>query len=393
MKRSTIEAEMAKRDRVDDTTYGMIGTELKRLRTSQSQTLSSVAGDICSVSYLCKIEKAQMKPNRYMLHQICKKLQLDEPKMDILFELKQNTIDMVHSYYYKDTSKIFSIYSECNEFDNYRSKLICFIYSLYTYELDIASSNAEKLFKLTSVMMSDELAIFMTFYSVLCYYQENYTEAIENLKYIIKQPYEEVVIRIAKYQLLLCYFKLNHPLTLVYGKELESTYLNTSEFQRADYVKYLIGIYQVRNHMVESALEMIELLQNVNYKKSLEFFCDYQLNRLKKDTYYNYLRPFARMVHTYVFHKKNYITMFLKLEKIHFLECDFSYNIANYLTLETDEEKINELENVIIPNLAFTNNRYEIEFFLQELCQISTRMTRYKFFCKTFARLLGENKI
>lgn len=87
MKKNIFVEEFARRGRNDDNAYSMLGTELKRVRTSQSQTLSSVAGDLCSVSYLCKIEKAQLKPNRYMLNEICKKLNLSEPQVQLLFEL------------------------------------------------------------------------------------------------------------------------------------------------------------------------------------------------------------------------------------------------------------------------------------------------------------------
>ena len=74
MKKNFFIEELNRRGKTDDNAYSLIGTELKRVRMSQSQTLSSVAGDLCSVSYLCKVEKAQLKPNRYMLNEICKKL-------------------------------------------------------------------------------------------------------------------------------------------------------------------------------------------------------------------------------------------------------------------------------------------------------------------------------
>ncbi len=389
MKRCTIEAEMAKREQVDEKTYEMIGTELKRIRQSQSQTLSSVADDICSVSYLCKIENAQLKPNRYMLHQICKKLQLDEPKIDILFDLKKNLLELVECFYQKNTKRIFELYSECHEFDNYRSKLMCFIYYLYTYEIESADVVSKALLKLTGVMKSDELAIFMTFYSILCYYQENYLEAVDNLKYIEKQLYFDALVRIAKHQLFLCYCKLNHPFTLIYGKELQDFYYQNSKFKKAESVKYLMSLYQLHNGMMEVAERNIECLQNESYRNTLRFLCDCNKRKLKKGNDYHHLRPFAQLLHTYIFDKKNYLNAFLKLDKVQCMDCDFSYNFANYLTMGNDEEKFYELENVIIPNLYVTNNQFEIKIFLQELCDISAKVGRYKYFCKVFSDLSG----
>ncbi len=105
MKKNIFIDEIKRRGKVDENAYSMIGTELKRVRTSQSQTLSSIAGDLCSVSYLCKIEKAQLKPNRYMLNEICKKLHLESPKLDLLFELKNLLLKLVKYYYAREIGR------------------------------------------------------------------------------------------------------------------------------------------------------------------------------------------------------------------------------------------------------------------------------------------------
>ena len=68
--KTLIQQELEKRSQRDDDVYNLIGAEIKRRRVSQSQTLSSIAGDVCSVSYLCKVEKNQLKQNRHMLKEI-----------------------------------------------------------------------------------------------------------------------------------------------------------------------------------------------------------------------------------------------------------------------------------------------------------------------------------
>ena len=50
MKKNIFIDEIKRRGKVDENAYSMIGTELKRVRTIQSQTQSSIAGDLCSVS-------------------------------------------------------------------------------------------------------------------------------------------------------------------------------------------------------------------------------------------------------------------------------------------------------------------------------------------------------
>ena len=106
MKKNIFVDELKRRGKEDINTYSMIGTELKRARTSQSQTLSSVAGNLCSVSYLCKVEKAQLKPNAYMLNEICKKLHVESPKINLLFELKHLLLKAVKLYYEKKWNEL-----------------------------------------------------------------------------------------------------------------------------------------------------------------------------------------------------------------------------------------------------------------------------------------------
>lgn len=51
------------------------------------------------------------------------------------------------------------------------------------------------------------------------------------------------------------------------------------------------------------------------------------------------------------------------MDKSDYYDCDFNYNIINYLTLSEDEERLTELTRIIIPNVAQTKNTYEKTFF------------------------------
>lgn len=389
MKKNIFVEEFARRGKTDDNAYSMLGTELKRVRTSQSQTLSSVAGDLCSVSYLCKIEKAQLKPNRYMLNEICKKLNLSEPQVRLLFELHGLLHKMVEYYYLEDSRGLEEVYKQCSVFDNYRTKLISLIYCISVFKLTEANTISKELFKITNVMRNDELSIFMVFYSILKYYEEEYQETLDNLRGINSLGESNLILyKIAKVCCLECYMKLNSPMALILCQELIDAFLKTSEFEKADYVRYLQGLYLIKNSMLDLASKELAYIRNFQMKNSLQLFLDFAMHQLKNSEYYTDLRPYFKLLSIYIFDKKNYLSAFIEMDKNSYFDCDFNYNIISYLTLSEDEERLSELTRIIIPNIAQTKNTYEKNFFLNELCRISSKFGRYKGFCRAYASLL-----
>lgn len=391
MKKNIFIDEIKRRGKVDENAYSMIGTELKRVRTSQSQTLSSIAGDLCSVSYLCKIEKAQLKPNRYMLNEICKKLHLESPKLDLLFELKNLLLKLVKYYYARDFEEVKKLYETCKDLDNYRTKLIFLIYYITFYMLQEANEVSKELFKITSEMLDDELSIFLVFYSILKYYDECYNETIDNLKQLSSIYYlDDTLGKIASVLCLEYYVKINSPMTLLHSQKLLDLFLKSSEFSKAEYVRYLQTLYMIHNSMLESAVVELEFIKDKEFKNTLEFYYDIKNQTLQNKEHYKNLRPFARLIYIHLFEPKKYIEAFFNQNKNDFYMCDFSYNIANYFTFSDDKERYKELTDVIIPNILQTKDYIDKLFFLREFCRISKKYGRYKCFCNAYSDLEGE---
>lgn len=395
MKKSIFIEEFSRRMKNDDNAYQMVGAELRRLRMKQSQTLSSISNNICSVSYLCKIETAKMKPNRAMLTEICKKLDLSVPKIDLLFNLKKILMDCVEKFYKKNIIFLNRAYEECKGFENYRSKLIQLIFYIATYRFEEASFVVHDLFKITSVMSSEELIVFMVFHSILSYHEEKYQEVLDNLT--STRPYNETGETIKKIIYLIClqcYFKLNSPRTLILSERVLNELLNTTEYDVADYVRYLTCVFMLNNSMWDDIRSKMKNLQKKVYIKTLEFYLDIKEESLKaKSHYYTELRPFARLVFIYIFDRGNYKKYYESLDKHRFYDFDFSPSIAQYLTLNEEIECYNEISDVIMPHLAITGNKIEIIFFLKELCQICSNLGKYKNFNQAFKRFIKENNI
>ena len=100
------------------------------------------------------------------------------------------------------------------------------------------------------------------------------------------------------------------------------------------------------------------------------------------------LTPFARLLLLYILKDDSYFKEYIELDKVKEFEIEYSHNISSYLALQTNEEKIEELIKVIIPNIEYTKNALEKNFFLKQLCEICLSNTRYKLFCMAYNQLL-----
>ncbi|MDE6408166.1 MAG: hypothetical protein K2K50_06135, partial [Anaeroplasmataceae bacterium] len=299
----------------------------------------------------------------------------------------------VSYYYHKKLKEIESVYESCKVFDSYRTKLLFPIYFIAVYKFSEANEISKELFKITSVMHEDELSIFMVFYSILKYYDESYLETLDNLKSLSNlYSLDDTLGKVASLVCLECYIKLNSPMTLLHSHKLLDLFLKTSEFENAEYVRYLQTLYMIQNDMMDCAYKEFRYIKTVEYRKTLEFFFDVKRKTFKKKDIYQHLRPFAKLLYTYIFDSKNYLSIFCEMDKTLCYACDFSYNIANYLTLSDDVERYQELTDVIIPNIKQTNNAAERAFFLKAFCRICSKIGRYKSFCKAFEVLNGGIK-
>lgn len=389
MRENIIRQEFSRRGRNDDDAYKLIGAELKRKRISQSQTLSSIAGDVCSVSYLCKVEKSQIKPNRQMLKEICKKLSIESPKMNLLFQMKEFIVNSAVYYNEGKLEEIKSIYDKCKEFDNYKSQLLSFIYFVAYKNIVKADELALELIKLINVMRDYELNIFILFYSILLVYHESYEEAIDNLNVVLQTERHQIIRLLSQKVIFGCYFKLNMPFTIKYAETLLDIYLYEMNIKEINKIRYYLGLYYAKNKMFDDAIRQLKLIDNLEYKSSLEYIIDL-LNCRKSSVNFESLRPFMKLLFFYCNNRKEYRKNYHLIDFKEKLELDFNDNIANYLAINDDEEKFKDLESIYIPNVIKSKNGFDCKYFLSEYCGLSIKFGRYKPFTRACMDLIKE---
>ena len=133
-----------------ENSYELIGIELKLRRTKLSKTLEYICRNTCSVSYLSKIENAEIKPNPKMLEEICKRLKITKESIDTINNSKKIYDDIFKGLFNNDTKPLLDAYEKVKGLNNYRAKLIMFLYYIYFEDLRNAEKQYKELDKLVS---------------------------------------------------------------------------------------------------------------------------------------------------------------------------------------------------------------------------------------------------
>ena len=384
--------ELKRRGEVDKTTLAMVGAEMKRLRLKNNKTLSSIAENLCSVSYVCKIERAQIKPNKHMLGEIFKRLDVSDSDVKSLFDLKDFIFDSVTWFYNKNENKFIDVLNKIKELDNYRTTLFKFIYSVYVKDLVKANLLLNEIYKIANILTNPELYIFMFFASVLYFYEEDYLTVINNLKLIANLDEGNLLGILSYYYMFKAYLKMNNPMCLTYGENLSNFYFKILDFDKGEEIKYLLCVYKIWNGMGELVYKEINYLKNKQYKTTLDFYIRVQTPRFNIKKFINKIdmvTPFARFILMYLNKDKRFFKEFIEYDKSNNFELEYSYNILSYLSLTDENERINELLKCIFPNIECTRNTLEKKFFLNQLCDISLNTGRYKLFCSVYKQMKG----
>ena len=392
IKKDFFKKEIKRREEVDKATYAMVGAEIKRLRLKSQRTLSNIAENLCSVSYVCKIERAQIKPNRYMLGEIFKRLDASDNSVQSLFDLKDFISDSVKWFYEGNTKKFDEVYSKIDGLDNYRTTLFKFIYSIYKRDLLRANMLLKDIYRIANIMTNNELEIFLLFASMIEFYDENYSAVIDNLKMIAILETNNYLGVLAYTFIFKAYFKMNNPMCLMYGEYLSDFFLKSLEFEKGEEIRYLCSVYKVWNGMKEIVYKEMSMLKEKKYRATLDFYIRIQSPKFRLKNFINkkhILSPFARLLLLYVLRDDSYFSEYINLDKNKEFEIEYSHNIANYLSLLTNDDKIEDLVKVIIPNIEYTKNALEKNFFLKQLCDMCLDNTKYKLFCMAYKQLLN----
>lgn len=376
-----------------NTTYGSI---IRHYRKLNGITLTTLAEDICSISYLCKLEKGSLIPNPKILEQLRIRLGLpknifDEP------ETNPNIKEIIKMDYVP-----IDIYEEVkNKFDH-TSKLI-----KASYEI-LNNGNFELGYNLTMEVtnyitnfLPEELLLLFYLFIRLKYENEEHFHAIDDFEEIsIFEEHKEILIN-AKVYYFKSLFRLNKNITMSYLYDniltdllhynkmeeyyslrqyklaQDAKYVDTNELQKEidftigkenielDYIWFVHHFYYTKDY--ETALTYIkEIAYDTSYYHLMYFIC---LDKLQKkdeiiDVFenhpYQHFKKTYKIISKYIYHK-------YASESI---PQDIEYFMSNILVLTKDYQILDYMYDELI-------NKYKQNHYYKDAVKMLEEKLQY----------------
>ncbi len=379
------------RKKVHDDKYGIVGVEIRDRRKSSDQTQEALSQDVCSISYLCKVEKNQIEPNKAFLRELCSRLDLTEDKVDYLFELRDVLYGILRAYIIGDIGYIAMCSEHGEGFENYRYKIIKMINKIAHYEFDGAYELMNKIMPLLSSMCEFDLTIFTMFSSILLYYRFEFKEALDNLVYLDDFNICSDLKVLKGIVLFKIHYALNKADTPYWYDNAKMLLFEHGYYNNIDELKYVLGLYYIKNGC-DDAFDIIKKdVANKNDRNSLNainsFINDNNLTPLMNfnDTELN---EYAKMLKKVLIDSSS-INEIIKREP-NYYQIGFDYVFLEYQASPSLTDKFEYIFNIGLPKAQAYSDDYLKRFFISEIARMPIHINKNRALVRAFVLAYGK---
>lgn len=376
--------ELLKRQRCKKNNHRELGPEIRYRRERLSMTLEQVSSNICSLSYLSKLENGQLEANQYYLEEICRKLKLDEDEIDKLLSADKYLIETITAFLEGNYSRVKELYESITSFYNYKSKIAQFIYYISSCDYVEAANLIRELNGLIGGMTDDDLVYYSGF--MACFRQKNgeCREALDILDALgdFNTAVSGIKILTAMTRFN-CLFMLGDSSIFLAYQSLCSLLSNTNDFHKLERYNYLINVFLIYSGSAYLNLKLYlsdESKKNITLLKKVKDGIKPKLSEVKEAT------GMARLLALASIDKKKCFKEFDAYRGLD-IDMEFSIYLIEYELLD-EEEKYSYIENKIIPIIRANNVFYLREYFLKELRLLSKENYKYKLFNLLYLELM-----
>jgi hypothetical protein len=382
MKMNVINQEINRRIKKHNDEHNVVGAEIRQQRLEQSKTLDATVSKICSLSYLCKIERNAIRPNKKIIRDVCTRLNIDDEKVDTLHNLRSYVYNSAIAYLNRNIPEIENIVCKTRGFQNYRSMIIDLIKSILDKDFEKSIYLDRKIFKLISTMNNNDLMVFFIFHAILAYYRQSFIEACDLFNSIIsgiKLPSD--LLALVYIYLLKCELKTNnHDINYTYIV-IRDLLINNGHYDKLDEINYFMCLYYLKNKMYKRYSMLYASIKDKTYRNTLLIFVKLIFNPKQNisDRYYKDCRRSANLLYYYYKNADLYNVISEKITDADF-DVDFNPLYFHYLSLKTDMERFNFIVEIGIKALKLSYDAFVAQFLLDELSRLSYIHSRYKAF-------------
>ena len=321
-----------------------IGALARKRRLEKNLTLSEVSKNICSISYLSKIESNKIIPNQRCLELLMERIDVSKWEIYALENCDSIMKDLINAFLYGNTQKLNEMYEDAKNTDNNQcTDIIKIAYYLYNNN----PSNAERLINdnlSISVSMSKSILYVFNYLAGLYLTLTNELDSVEEILKKSKEAYLSDELSLLFQELSFIYY-VKCGRSILAKKALDyivNEYKNRMLFYRLErcnlYYSYLLlneGEYD----------EVINVCDNLLYSSKI---CDYEL--------YNYIMAKALYLKDRKMSALEYINELDSRSKYYPLIADIKYELSN-----EKDKVIEEMSEVSVRGYTFF-----IEYFMKK---------------------------
>lgn len=383
-----IKREFIERKNKLEEQFTLIGSELKERRLNLSKTLLSVSENLCSVSYLSKIENNKIIPNKMYLKEICNKLDFSEEKIDTLFGLKDSLSIAIKAFISNDKEKLKSIIEKGKDISNCRYKIIRFIYFILNKDYELAKEVSYEIVRLISAIPDYDAKVYAVFYSIFLFYIQDLDNSLDNLLFIEQNDVpKELKLLILQYKYYI-YISTNSPLSIFEYNNIIPFLVNNGMLDRVDRIHYLMCLYLLANGHVKRYSEIFKIIVDKQLRKTLCLYSKlvYSPNMKYKMEWINEVEPFFYYLGLLKIDKSKIISDIEGLNDLSF-DVDFNCLYLKYLVIDSEMDKYTFISNIAFPTIRRYNSGYLKDFFINELAVLCNKFMKYKLFNISYQQL------
>jgi len=369
----------------------IVGAEIKNRRISKSQTLEALADRVCSTSYLCKIEKNKIEPNKAFLREICSRSELSDEKVDYLFELGEILNRVVKAYNMKDYSYIEYAFEGGMGFKNYRYNIIKMIYYITQKDITNALIVQKELISICSNMSDCDLSTFAVFSAILAEMRYDFKEALDNVELVDESCLSldlSILKNIVEFE---AHFAQNLHDTPIYYEKAKKVLFETEYYKIVAKLNYLISLYYIKNNC-EHSYEMVQGRINdrkmINSLSAIKAFYDNNISILVNYDD-NELNAFALTLKKICTDTEKALEL-LKVYNKDYYSCEYDGLFLEYLVCGNSTDKYNYIFEKGLPIASKANDMFLCNYFLFELSKMP-RSAKNRSLTRAYALIYGNS--
>lgn len=382
--------EILERKNRNNITDNIIGSEIKIQRIKLEQTIEAICRGICSVSYGCKIERNNIKPNPVYVREICHRVNISDEKLESLYNLEKYLEQILVDFYYDNKEGIINIYNKISSFDNYRALLLKFAYHVYFNNFLSAKKLDNDLNKLIPNMDDRDISIYAVIKSIFDIKNFKYEYASEVLKVLLEYKLikEEEKGLILEY-IVKMYLNINSIAFLTYVDDSISTHNSLMNYKKARDTLFFKGLYYYINNLNREFDEILNKKYEEKHINTLMLLKDIKEKNIENITKKEYYNDFFSLLAWHYYDKEGFIKS-LNNDQIYNLS-DIEMLILRYLLLDVNSsDYLVELSVNYYPTALALNNTYVINLMTEALIERLQCLSKYK---KALEVVLKSNNI